>query len=270
MVAEKLIDRRESLDASAPIGPQLLKSLRGRIIRTELAPGMRLSEQDVAQSYDLSRQPVREAFIRLAEEGFLEIRPQRGTFVRRIRVSEVMEARFMREAIEADIVRLAANNSGSVLIDELRSLVERQAKTAEGDAVGFMHLDETFHRVLADAAGKHLTWSTLQSIKAQMGPGPLPHRGGVSQGAFDHPAHDDRRRRGEWRRRSGGSGHAWSSAQDPRRSAGDRGGPSAVLRAAAAGLRPGRMTTRMPTMQTSASQAPTTGSTTPRGGPTTC
>ncbi len=164
----RMIERQDSWEASAPIGPQLLKSLRGRIIRTELAPGMRLSEQDVAEAYGLSRQPVREAFIRLAEEGFLEIRPQRGTFVRRIHAPEVMEARFMREAIEADIVRLAAANTTRSLVAELHTLVSRQAATADGDAVGFMALDEAFHRLLADAAGKHLTWSTLQSIKAQM------------------------------------------------------------------------------------------------------
>ncbi len=167
-MATRLIERQQTWDASAPIGPQLLRSLRGRIIRTELAPGMRLSEQEVAEAYDLSRQPVREAFIRLAEEGFLEIRPQRGTFVRRIRAPEVMEARFMREAIEADIVKLAAAKCTPSLVSELRALVARQAETADGDAVGFMALDEAFHRRLADAAGQHLTWSTLQSIKAQM------------------------------------------------------------------------------------------------------
>ena len=167
-MATRMSERQDSWEASAPIGPQLLKSLRGRIIRTELAPGMRLSEQDVAEAYGLSRQPVREAFIRLAEEGFLEIRPQRGTFVRRIHALEVMEARFMREAIEADIVRLAAANTTPPLVEELRALVSQQAATADGDAVGFMVLDEAFHRLLADAGGKHLTWSTLQSIKAQM------------------------------------------------------------------------------------------------------
>lgn len=156
------------LDAAAPIGPQLLRSLRERIIRAELVPGMRLSEQEIAVAYQLSRQPVREAFIRLAEEGLVEIRPQRGTFVRKISEAEVMDSRFVREAVEADIVRLAAETADGSLVAELRRLVQRQDEVAEGDATRFMHLDEAFHRLLAEAAGKPRAWHILENIKAQM------------------------------------------------------------------------------------------------------
>ncbi|MER0236926.1 GntR family transcriptional regulator [Fulvimarina sp. MAC8] len=165
-VAVRPID--DMLDAAAPIGPQLLKSLRGRIVRTELAPGLRLSEKDIAVHYGLSRQPVREAFIRLAEEGFLEIRPQRGTFVRRISADEVKDARFIREAIEADIVRLAAERLDESLVRELRRLIALQSDVAEGDAEAFMPLDEAFHRAIAEAGGHGRAWSVLQQIKAQM------------------------------------------------------------------------------------------------------
>ncbi|MEN3793508.1 GntR family transcriptional regulator [Fulvimarina sp. MAC3] len=157
-----------ALDVAAPIGPQLVRHLRGRIVGADLAPGMRLSEQEIASFYRLSRQPVREAFIRLADEGLLEIRPQRGTFVKHISEAEVMDARFMREAIEADLVRAAATNPDRSLIAELRRLVMHQSATAEGDAAAFLPLDEAFHRLIADAAGRGRTWSVLQQIKAQM------------------------------------------------------------------------------------------------------
>lgn len=156
------------LDGAAPIGPQLLRSLRARIIRTELVPGVRLSEQEVAQTYDLSRQPVREAFIRLAEEGLVEIRPQRGTFVRKISEAEVVDARFVREAVEADIVRLAAQTADGRLVSELSHLVSLQEQVQDGDASNFMQLDEAFHRRLAEAAGKPRVWTMLETIKAQM------------------------------------------------------------------------------------------------------
>src|SRR5690606_41130352 len=65
-----------TLDQSAPLGPQLYRILRQRIISVDLAPGSRLSEAEIAATYELSRQPVREAFIKLAEEGLLEVRPQ--------------------------------------------------------------------------------------------------------------------------------------------------------------------------------------------------
>ncbi|MDY8110313.1 GntR family transcriptional regulator [Fulvimarina sp. 2208YS6-2-32] len=155
-------------DDGLPVGPQLLKALRAAIIQSELKPGIRLSEQDVAQRFGLSRQPVREAFIRLADEGLLEIRPQRGTFVRRISQDAVMDGRFMREAIEADLVKVVAHQSDRALVADLRRLVMQQSATAEGDAVAFMPLDESFHRLIAEAAGRSRTWNVLQQIKAQM------------------------------------------------------------------------------------------------------
>ncbi|MBK1699139.1 GntR family transcriptional regulator [Rhodovibrio salinarum] len=160
--------QQHTLEVAAPIGPQLLRSLRERIIRTELVPGMRLSEQEIAETYTLSRQPVREAFIRLAEEGLVEIRPQRGTFVRKISEADVMDARFVREAIEADIVRLVAETADAHVAADLRDLVARQVEVPDGDPAQFLQLDETFHRTLADAAGKGRAWKILENIKAQM------------------------------------------------------------------------------------------------------
>lgn len=158
----------ERLDAEAPIGPQLLQVLRQRIVRAELPPGTRLSEQDIATAYAMSRQPVREAFIRLAEDGLLEVRPQRGSFVRKISEDGVMTARFVREAIEADLVRLAAERATGDDVTGLRRLVERQAAVPDGDAPTFMRLDEQFHRTLAEMAGMTGAWGVLEQIKSQM------------------------------------------------------------------------------------------------------
>ena len=94
-------------DPDLPAAAQMHALLRRRIVTGDLRPGMRLSEQDIADQYDLSRQPVREAFIRLAAEGLLEVRPQRGTFVTRINMDWVLDTRFIREATEADIAAYA-------------------------------------------------------------------------------------------------------------------------------------------------------------------
>ncbi|PHP67680.1 GntR family transcriptional regulator [Zhengella mangrovi] len=157
------------LDTGAAVGPQVYRLLRERIIRSELEPGTRISETEIAGDYAVSRQPVREAFIKLAEEGLLEIRPQRGTFVRKIAVPSVMDARFVREAIEADIVRQLAQAPVSGLEEELRGLLAAQAKAAgAGDWLRFIELDERFHRALADGAGKAYAWNVVEGVKAQM------------------------------------------------------------------------------------------------------
>src|SRR5690606_12460740 len=96
---------RTTLDSRAAVGPQLYRMLWDRIVRGDLVPGTRLSEVDIAAVYGTSRQPVREAFIKLAEASLIEVRPQRGSYVRRIDPAAVMSAQFVREAVEADIVR---------------------------------------------------------------------------------------------------------------------------------------------------------------------
>src|SRR6218665_3652859 len=116
------------LSIGESVGPQVYRILREQIIQAELLPGERLSESDVAKTLAVSRQPVREAFIKLSEEGLVQVLPQRGTFVTRISVASVMDVRFVREAIEADIVRLVAEEHLPATIDELQRQLAEQKK----------------------------------------------------------------------------------------------------------------------------------------------
>ncbi|WP_379072493.1 GntR family transcriptional regulator [Mesorhizobium sp. UC22_110] len=150
------------------VGPQVYRLLRRRIIQAELLPGERLSESEVAKSLSVSRQPVREAFIKLSEEGLVQVLPQRGTFVTRISVAAVMDARFVREAIEADIVRMVAESRTAGAIDELRRQVAQQKGVLHSDRAAFLRLDELFHRTLAASAGKSYAWNVIEGVKAQM------------------------------------------------------------------------------------------------------
>jgi DNA-binding GntR family transcriptional regulator len=150
------------------VGPQVYRILRERIIQAELLPGERLSESDAAKSLSVSRQPVREAFIKLSEEGLVQVLPQRGTFVTKISVASVMDVRFVREAIEADIVRHVAESHAPETIAELRRQLHEQSKVPHDDRAAFLKLDELFHRTLAAAAGKVYAWSVIESVKAQM------------------------------------------------------------------------------------------------------
>ncbi|WP_421904606.1 GntR family transcriptional regulator [Mameliella sp.] len=156
------------LDPTLPISRQVLRILRERIIHNDLKPGDRLSESEVARTYDVSRQPVREAFIRLADLGLLAVLPQRGTIVSRIGYSAVLDARFLREAIEADIAKILARSPDPAVIAELRAQLARQEEAEGGDPNDFIDLDELFHRTLAEAAGKRGAWKQIEGLKAQM------------------------------------------------------------------------------------------------------
>ncbi|MGG5819801.1 GntR family transcriptional regulator [Falsiroseomonas sp. HW251] len=156
-------------DAEGPVAPQVLQRLREAIVRCELLPGRALSEAEIARQLGVSRQPVREAFIKLAEAGLLSIRPQRGTVVQRISVDAVHDARFVREAVEAAVARAAAEARAPGLDARLAELIAGQERCAEaGDAPGFLVLDEAFHRALAEGIGRAFAWTALEPIKAQM------------------------------------------------------------------------------------------------------
>ena len=104
----------------------------------------------------------------MSVEGLVEVRPQRGTFVRKITMSEVLDARFVREAIEADIVKELAASRVEGLVEELRNQVADQERAAAQDPLRFMELDEHFHRTLAEAAGKAYARNLIESVKLQM------------------------------------------------------------------------------------------------------
>jgi len=148
------------------VGPQVYKLLRDKIIQGELEPGERISEAEISKVLEVSRQPVREAFIRLRNDGLVEVRPQRGTFVTKIYVDAVSDARFIREAIEVEIVRLLAETCTPEQIARLREIIEEQRLASASDIEKFFYLDESFHRLLADFAGKGTVWTVVGRLKA--------------------------------------------------------------------------------------------------------
>lgn len=148
---------------------RLERELRRAIIELEIKPGTRLSEQEIALRYGVSRQPVREALIGLAKTRLVEIYPQRGTVVARISVQKMMEARFVREAIEVAVVRRACEAFQPQHRVRLDGLIERQAEAAaRGDSIAFQRPDELFHMTLAQGAGCGLAWQAIADIKAHM------------------------------------------------------------------------------------------------------
>jgi DNA-binding GntR family transcriptional regulator len=142
--------------------------LKRRIFNLGLLPGASLSEADVAKTMGVSRQPVREAFIKLADAGLVEIRPKRGTFVRLISKREVANARFVREAIEVAVARKAATEGRREEIEQLGLLIEAQERAVRENNLGeFFDLDERFHCQIAVAAECDVAWGIVENLKAQ-------------------------------------------------------------------------------------------------------
>lgn len=144
-------------------------TLYAAVVQLELPPGTRLSEAEVAERLQVSRQPVRDAFYRLASRGFLSIRPQRATLVTRISEAEVVRAAFIRTALETACLRAALDRITPTDISRLRAHLARQAEAvARRDAPGFHALDEAFHADLCAIAGQPRVWDLIQEQKGHM------------------------------------------------------------------------------------------------------
>jgi GntR family transcriptional regulator, rspAB operon transcriptional repressor len=154
---------------SPSMAEQVFRTLRSAIVTMRLKPGEALSEQEIAGRLNVSRQPVREAFIKLSEDGLVRVMPQRGTFVTKISAQAVTNARFVREAVECAIAREAAQRITPADTAALRALIADQRKAEKtNDTEGFFVLDEEFHRALAAASGCAYAWKVIESAKAQM------------------------------------------------------------------------------------------------------
>lgn len=150
-------------------GEKVYATLREQILSLELPPGTFLSEKDSALTFGVSRTPVRESFVRLAEEGLVQVLPQRGTFVSRIDRELVEEARFMREQLERAVIRLACK---SLPADSLTSLEEnlllQKASMEREDDKRMFELDELFHRTLFEGCRKLNTWAAIQRMNVHL------------------------------------------------------------------------------------------------------
>ncbi|MBU1175921.1 MAG: GntR family transcriptional regulator [Alphaproteobacteria bacterium] len=163
------LDDGASGSRPATIGNRVFEALRLAIVQLQLRPGNILSEAEVAKQLGVSRQPVREAFIKLAEIGLVEVKPQRGTLVKLISRREVENARFIREAIEVAVVRRACAEAGDADIAVMRDVVARQKLVSvTGDLAGFLRLDEALHQSIARSVDCEPAWRLLENLKAQM------------------------------------------------------------------------------------------------------
>lgn len=145
------------------------RELRMQIIDLTIKPGERLSETEIGERFHVSRQPVREAFIALMRAGLLDVQPQRGTVVVKLSVRRMLDARFIREALELAIIRRACERFDPHYRDRAHALIEAQAKAVEADDHRtFQKLDTLFHVALAEGAGCLAAWAAIEQQKAHM------------------------------------------------------------------------------------------------------
>ena len=128
----------------------IVNSLKEQIINLDLLPGTKLSEIKVAKLFNCSRTPVRDSFYQLRLQGYVESRPQSGTFVTKIDLARVEEVRFVRESVEIAVLRLGIESGAFIpkvpLL--LATIGEMKSAYANQKLKRFTDLDLLFHQIL--------------------------------------------------------------------------------------------------------------------------
>ena len=153
--------------ASADLGAErLVGELRQRIVNHELPPGSRLREQDLADEFGVSRARIREAFGILEERGLIERIPNRGAIVTRLEVDKIKELFEVREALEAQMVRLAVEKAPPETWDDLIELFgpSMEDTLARNDFDAYAQANYQFRRQCVAAADNEVLSNLLDSL----------------------------------------------------------------------------------------------------------
>ncbi|MFC7342192.1 GntR family transcriptional regulator [Saccharopolyspora griseoalba] len=143
------------------------RELRHRIITLQLPPGHPLSENELAAELDVSRTPVRESLLLLADEDLVRVFPKLGSFVARVDPQRIADAQFVREAVEVASLADAVERCTEQDVAELHDLLDQQREAVD-DSERFFELDEAFHQRLMATGGHANAWRTVEQAKAHL------------------------------------------------------------------------------------------------------
>ena len=139
--------------------------LRDGIMGLTLEPGKGISTQEMATRLNVSRTPVREAFIRLQREGLVNMLPQRETVISKIDVRHAMQESFIRIQLEYAIIEDAVANASTHMIRELKNNLEKQSECFEKDRVDqFVRIDNQFHGLIFKMADRSFAWDVIMNV----------------------------------------------------------------------------------------------------------
>lgn len=160
-IAESL-ERRTTTDL-------VFEKLFDAIVSLQMLPGTKLSEVEVAKRFGVSRQPVRDAFNKLEAQDLLLIRPQKATQVRGFSMERIEHARFVRRAVEVEVVRSACAKWQPADKDMLdQNLAEQRQAVAQNQFETFHQLDYEFHKLICSLAGHQMAFETIQQCKRKV------------------------------------------------------------------------------------------------------
>jgi DNA-binding GntR family transcriptional regulator len=136
------------------------------ILDGSVTPGTRLREATLAEQYQVSRTPVREALIMLASLGLVALSPNRGATVLHLTEADVADVYSVRAVLESEAARRAAGRVTDDLQKTLGLSCDQLALLHEAPAADQLAADTFFHYAIADASGSPRLHSMIRQICA--------------------------------------------------------------------------------------------------------
>ena len=150
----------------APAKDRAYAHVKEQILEGIYPGGEMLSEGEVAGALDMSRTPVREAFLLLEAEGLLRLYPKRGALVVPVSAEEINEVMETRLIIERHCADQIARRGPGVLVEQLQALLLTQERHVErGNRIGFVEADRLFHRAIVSANGNSILTRLHDSLR---------------------------------------------------------------------------------------------------------
>jgi len=135
------------------------------IMSLRFPPGMVLSDGELSEAMGISRTPVREAIMSLAESRLVTVCPQKSSCVSLLSLAAAEEGLFLRYQTERAILQEAVEKAGSGDLLKMRENLDAQKRCLQaGDKSGFMELDNAFHRLIYLSVNRPWTWTVVMGI----------------------------------------------------------------------------------------------------------
>lgn len=146
---------------------EIYQLLKEEILSLHLLPGQKVSENELAHRFNISRTPVHSAFMRLKSDGLINIFPQRGTFVSLIDVEAIQQVIFLRIHLERAIYTEAAEKWTPEFLAELdENLQQQQAEVDKGpSANAFFAVSNQYHKLFYEFTKKQKLWTTMEAMQ---------------------------------------------------------------------------------------------------------
>lgn len=142
------------------------ETLKKNIMELRLEPGRFFSEKELVELLQVSRTPIREALVQLAQEELIVITPQKGSIISLIDLQHAKESRFIRKTLESAVVREACELLGKEQVLHLQNLISLQELCeSEQNYKRLFELDEEFHKSIMIGCGRARTWRLIQRME---------------------------------------------------------------------------------------------------------